>query len=332
MLPLVLLFLPLVYVLAFMMLLFLPFVCTVATIIDARNSPEPADVKEVFTKLFIALVVLPLGILAFMVPIRAVLVGAASLYPPAMEVFNEMHTVIYVPLKFMFGDMGIYWLDFWWGTYGVFAIFLLALMDSIRRNMLVTQISILPTATIGSVAVGLAELKGKAVPIDDDTGPIIRSWLQQGDNGVSPQTRIKPFYMDDGTGRIVVDATSCSVNSESQLFDINLHQVHLKTHYMDKSLPESRLMAGDDVFLLGTVQIDRERKYHTETYQRNIVVKPQQSSLLRLNYFDLFFLSNQSEEKLLQKFRASIKRGWGFIVFLMIICAWLAIYGMINIQ
>src|SRR4030066_350769 len=65
-----------------------------------------------------------------------------------------------------------------------------------------------------------------------------------------------PFYLDDGTGRILVDPAGCKVDSRKLLFDINLHHAILGSHTSERGFPESRLMPGDEIYVLGNLQIN----------------------------------------------------------------------------
>ncbi len=111
------------------------------------------------------------------------------------------------------------------------------------------------------MAIRLAELKGKAVPLKGKPAdePIMRVWLESTGDGYSTRDKVDPFYLDDGTGRILVDPSGASINAEGGTFGIALHQAILKQFTQRKSFPESRLMPGDTVHLVGSVQVNRNR-------------------------------------------------------------------------
>jgi len=318
------------YALLLMLALGLPPLLTVLTFVDAKKRGELGDVRSIAGRLLLALIALPLGLVAVLAPIRSLLVGAFSFHPPALRAFNQPHEAFHALLVPVFGELAPYWLDFYWGILGVLTIFVFALVDSIRRNLLVSQIENLSTSKVRSVAVGLAELAGRAVPFaaDAEARPIIRSWLKRGARGYSSQTRIDKFYLDDGTGRILVDATGAKVGSEADTFSVALHQVKLRQQEGDHGLMESRLMPGDRVFVLGTVQINDDAALKST---HPLVIKPRQSSLFRFNYYELFFLGNGNQESLLDAFKRSIGRGWSTVLALMGIAGWLSIYAWTNI-
>ena len=328
--PLGVVFLPLFYMMAWMLVLILPPVCVSVVVKEARGNGTLGFHSEFLANFFLAALVLPLAIMAFAAPLRALLLATLSFFPAQIAKFNDIHGFIYNAFIPIFGDLFPYWLDVYWGVLSLLTIFLIALCDSIRRNRLVRQIEVLPTAKIRSVAVGLAELKGKAVPLPgrSKSEPIIRSWFESTENGVTARTYVDPFYLDDGTGRIRVDPTGASIKSEREFFAINLHQAILKPFPREAGLPEERLMPGDTVYLVGSVQINRDR---AEGNDDEIIVKPRKSSWLSMQFYDLFFLSNISEEALLDGMRKSIGRGWRNVLIGMAFGAWLAAFALTNI-
>ena len=155
-----------------------------------------------------------------------IIVVPLSFFPAQIAKFNEIHGFIYDSFIALFGQLFPYWLDVYWGIFSLLTIFLIAVCDSIRRNRLTRQIEVLPTAKIRSVAVGLAELKGEAVPLKgrQPSAPIMRSWIESTDGGMTARQHIDAFYLDDGSGGILVDPTGVSIGSEREFFGINLHQ------------------------------------------------------------------------------------------------------------
>ena len=300
------------------------------TLSDAWTKREFLEFRT-YTRLFLALIVAPAALLAMAAPFRALLVGLLSLHPPALDGFHEGHAMLYGPLGAFVGDLVPYWLDLYWGMLATLIIFALALTDSVRRSMLVSQIRNLSTSRARSVAVGLAELSGRATPLGKASAraPIIRSWLKRTGDGYTQETEVNPFYLDDGTGRILVDARGAKVDEEKQAITTAMHQVKLTQHQGKDGLPEGRLMPGDPVFVLGTVQINDDPASRDDD---PVVIKPEKSSLLRLNYYDLFFLGNGNEREQLAAFSDSIRRGWTGVAMLLAITAWLAVNAWTNIR
>jgi len=328
--PLGVLVLPLVYFMSWMLVLILPPICAMVTLRDAKANGELGDLVKTYSTLFLAVVVLPLGLMAFAAPLRVAMLAPLSFFPQALSEFNKIHGFIYYPFIPVFGELFPYWLDFYWGILSLVTIFMIALFDSIRRSSLVRQIEILPTAKIRSVAIGLAELTGKAVPLNGRSAnaPIMRQWVESTGDGHTVRDKMDPFYLDDGTGRILVDPKGVAINSERGTFGIALHQAILKQFAEKKSFPESRLMPGDPVHLVGSVQVNRAGgAYEGE----KVIVKPRKSSWLSLNFYDLFFISNIGEEALLKGLRKSYGRGWRNVLIGMAFGAWLSVFALTNI-
>ena len=127
---------------------------------------------------------------------------------------------------------------------------------------------------------------------------------------------------DDGTGRILVDPKGVSINSEGGTFGIALHQAILKMVTRKDGYPESQLVPGDTVNLVGSVQVNRGSAEYGE---EDVIVKPRESSFLSLNFYDLFLISNIGEKALLEGLRKSYKRGWMNVLIGMAFGAWLSI-------
>lgn len=323
---------PSLYGMAWLLAVCLPPICAFASIQDAREQGQLGNPRVLATKLLLAVLVLPVAIMAFAAPLRAVLLAVLSFFPMGMAKFQELHAPFYDLLTPVYGDLFPYWLDLYWGVFSLLTIFLIALIDSVRRNKLGRQIEILPTAKIRSVAVGLAELKGRAVPLGGSSArtPIMRSWLESTGDGARTMTHIEPFYLDDGTGRILVDPRGASINDEGQFFRVGMHQAILKRFEKKTGFPESRLTPGDTVYVVGNVQINRDGSDGADNDA--IVIKPNKPSMLSLNFFDLFFVSNLGEQALLDGFRKSINRGWVKVFVGMSFGAWLSAFALTNIM
>lgn len=296
---------------------------------EDREEYKVKSLKDASYKIYLILILLPVGLMAFAAPLRSILMAGFSFYPPALLKFNEPHQYFYDYFIPIFGDLFPYWLDFYWGIYGVIVIFIIGILDSMRRNLLVRQIEILPTSKIHAAAIGLVELKGKAIPVlNNKTDPIMRSWVEDTGDGYAFRSIANPFYIDDGTGRVLVDPKDCQIEAEEKAFEVKLHHAVLKNYKSNKNFPECRLMPNDEVYVLGNLQINHD----ATDKQDQVIIKPQKSSLLRINFYDLFFVSNISEEALLEKFKKSVNRGWMGVFIAMVITGWMSIYAWNNIS
>lgn len=322
---------PSLYGMAWMLALVLPPFCLWATVSDAWRGEDPAAREDLAWKLALALLVVPVAMLAFATPLRAVLLGVLGFFPVAMARFDEIHGFVYEPLRAAFGDLAPYWLDVYWGALGALVIFLIAFCGSVLRNRLVRQVQILPTARIRSVAVGLAELKGKAITLAGRAkgDPIMRSWIESTGDGHASRTHAEPFYVDDGTGRMLVDPRGTGINHDGSFFGIGLHQAILRRIDGNAGFAESRLTPGDPVYVVGNVQINHDRDAYPDD---EVVLKPSRSSWMSMRFNDLFFVSNLGEKAVLKGLRGSVGRGWRNVLIGMAFCAWLSAYGLANIM
>lgn len=329
--PLYVLSIPVFYLSAWLVAVFFPPVCAWVAIQQARENKEPGHKIEFFVDFLFPSIAIPIVAIGLAAPLRAILLAVLSFFPEGIGGFNSLHDILYEPFIPVFGDLFPYWLDVYWGILGLLTILLIALYDSMRRNHLVRQIEILPTAKVRSVAIGLAELKGKAVPLKGKSAqaPIMRAWTESTEDGETTKTHIDPFYLDDGTGRILVDPRGVSIKAEGELFDIGLHQAILKQFTQIRGRPEMRLMPGNTVYLTGNVQINESR---ADDEGDEIVVKPRKPSWLSPNFYDLFFISNTSEEAALDGFRKSVKWGWGKVLIGMVLAGWLSIFALTNVM
>ena len=328
--PLAIFVTPLLYGMAWLLAAALPLAFVVATLDDSWHSKEPLFTRELLAKFCLAVFVAPFAILALAAPLRAVMLATLSFFPEWMAKFEEIHEYLYKLLVPVFGHLAPYWLDIYWGFLGMGTIFLIALGDSIRRNKLNRQIEILPTSTVRAVAIGLAELKGKAVPLAGKSSgkPIMRRWRESTSDGSRWCDHVEPFFLDDGTGRILVDPTGVFIQGSKNFFSVGMHQAILEEMDERDVFSESRLMPGDTVYLVGNVQINDDSK---NASNGEIVVKPKKFSWFSMNFYDLFFISNISEEALLESFRKGVNRGWRNIIVVMMFGAWLSIFALTNL-
>jgi hypothetical protein len=333
-LPVAVIFLPLFYMAFLSMLFVVPPLLFGTYLFKDRKDNKPHSLKDVSLQFFSMMICLPLVFLMITAIMRSVILFVCSFFPAALFQLNVIHhDIIYRNFISVYGELFPYWLDFYWGIIGVVVLFSMAIMDSIRRSMLVRQIEILPTSKVHSAAIGLVELKGKAVPVSTgDNGPIILERMEaKGDGMYGSLTITERFYLDDGTGRVLIDPEGCSVGSIGNSFEINLHHALLKPYTAEKGLPESRLMPGDEVYVLGNLRIDKDDDEDSDNLGK-VIIKPQKFIFDGFNFYDIFFVSNTSEEELLAACKKSITHGWKAVLLLMAIPGWLSINAWTNIS
>lgn len=330
-LPLILLLLAIpVYALALMLLFLSPPLLTVFSFRKTEADGERLAGREILIRLGIAWFAVPLVLLGFIAPVRALLLAVFGFFSNALAKFHEAHAPLYAVLQSLWGPLAVWKVDLFLGVYGVLALLFFFIMHAIRRNMLANQIRLMPTAKARSVAMGMAELSGKAIPLPGAPRdrPIIRSWFEKSGDGYTHRTDIQPFYLEDGTGMILIDPRGASVDSTFDMFSVNLHQVKLRQVVGEQEMHGAQLMPGDTVFVVGSVQLNRD-----EATRANdpAIVRPRKSSLFRLNYYDVFFVTNISEKSVLETFQKSIIRSWIKIAVLIAITAWMPINSWTNL-
>lgn len=131
-------------------------------------------------------------------------------------------------------------------------------LDAVWRHRQARQVENLPTSTVRSLAVGLVELKG-TVRGAGSGHPVEATWSAF--DYLKPQQRIEPFFLDDGTGQVLVDARGCRVRTTwiTELAAVfGVREIVLTKHVeRDEVLDETirTLREGDRVYLVGTAEM-----------------------------------------------------------------------------
>ena len=321
--------LPLFYLAFLFMSVLLPPLVYLLQIHEKFTERTPISVREELYRLVSYLLFFPLALLAMTAVLRSLTLFLFSLFSPALIVFQQIHhDLIYGKFIPHFGDLFPYWLDLYWGAGAVVVFLVMGMFDSWKRSILVRQIRLLPTSKIHAAAIGLVELKGKAVPIKSGRkDPIMRDWTDTSGEGVSFPSFAHPFYVDDGTGRVPVDPRGCGINQADSLFSVNIHQVVLAQKKDTKGLSEGRLMPGEKVYVLGNLQINDDPEFADD----KVIVRPVKSTLLHPKFHDVFFVSDKNKDALLEAFHRVRWRGWMKEAIMLCIAGWMAIYGWTNI-
>ena len=188
------------------------------------------------------------------------------------------------------------------------------------------QVRLQATSSVNGAAIGLCELTGTARAIDAEGGPVIirgRFGLFEGGQGQPLVVELAPrkFYLEDRSGRILVDPVHASVTGRRPLVGVlgsflGKRQVELAlTRHVKRTLWPNReyeLRDGDQVYLIGSVE-EREDAVPDATGPDRLVVRPSREgrrddNLLEQFLFpfsrkprrhdqDIFFLSDTSEAK-----------------------------------
>lgn len=214
------------------------------------------------------------------------------------------------------------------GLCGIFGVASWMLLDSIWRLRQARQVENLPTSRIGSLAMGLVEVQGIVRPATGtDTEPPVELSYSMFDY-LKPSQRIAPFLLEDRTGAVLVDATTCRVRagwiSEAEAMfgtrEIVLSKRVTRDDFTDAVT--KRLQYGDRAYVIGTAERDAagtviirpaERPAWNEVLWKTFfgAVKP----LRGKDIHDVFFLTDGSERDakahILKGFRTVLL--WGFV-------------------
>lgn len=174
-----------------------------------------------------------------------------------------------------------------------------------------------PTSRVRSLAMGPVELYGTAESIDDDvlTSPFsgedcvmykykIEEYRRSGDDydwvTVDADRDGVPFYLDDGTGRVVVDPEGVSLNvPQDNLYSVDDHEqppgdvqggsVGLVSDSNDRRYHEHYVTPGEEIYVYG------------EAFRRDgdVVVNKRMDT-------PMFMVSDSSEEELVDSMSGSV--------------------------
>ncbi len=126
---------------------------------------------------------------------------------------------------------------------------------------------LLPTAAARSAAIGLCELRGRArrigkpldgFPPEAVLGHRVYTVKTSDANEVREESRLPPFYLEDGTGRILVDPKEAKIRTSWSplFFGVRFCEVAVTKRREELSMGERRqfIADGDPVYVLGRVE------------------------------------------------------------------------------
>jgi hypothetical protein len=190
----------------------------------------------------------------------------------------------------------LFW-DMLFGACGLVYAFVSFAQEGLWRYRQMLAVRDIPSATVGSAAVGLVELSGTAKSLENpngapDTGRTILSffWHLLGtephyQGGVvlgSYHKDMRPFYLDDGTGRILIDPVHDGVelrrpfiSALTTFFGKRSFEVLLTGHVGRPSWYEREysLQEGDQVYVIGSAEM-RENVRTDAVGPERLVVRP----------------------------------------------------------
>ncbi len=274
----------------------------------------------------LAMVVLPAFAAALLAPGRLVAHGLHHAFPSIpLDLFSfkldpDMYPPFFIPLWQKMQTR--YLFDWWLGGCGV-AVFVIGAFVSWFRNLrVIRQIENLPTSKARSAALGLAEFRGVAWPVSTPSAQPILFW-----NIRRPGREVlNRFYLEDDTGHILVDPKGAEFSHGAFRFLYSVRSI-LLTPRVEHGVPGmvSRLMPGDRVYVIGSVEENRGASRDAADADR-LVVRPSSDwvkpNLLQLlgpttgskvpggDIHHVFFLSDTSERTAADLVREATWRTW----------------------
>jgi hypothetical protein len=247
------------------------------------------------------------------------------------------------------GDSSFY-LDAAYGICGTILGILAGSIIWVRGLRLKSQLSNLPTSTIRSAAIGLSELRGtvqpkEGEPREEEGTPGEVEVMQNKANGnVTPilldsyhdykgemrgKTIRSRFYLEDDTGRILVDPRGVKFwDGKGNFLWSPIRSIYLEKHYSEEILPwrsSAMLLPGDSVYVIGNVEKNEDAPPDAVDSER-LVIKPATgleaaSFFKRLLFgekrrtkgtdiYDIFFLTDVTELNASELFTKGLKNVW----------------------
>jgi hypothetical protein len=291
---------------------------------------RPSDMGSLFR----AIIVSPLIAMGIFAPCRAIFLGFLWIFGWTDAWNNSFHDEM-PEFSAVFGLCGL-----------ILGITVGSLVW-IRGLRLKSQLTNLPTSTIGAAAIGLSELRGIAQPLleedegntsekkenmqgKDNTIPLLlnSSWVGN-DGKITGKTICSRFYLEDDTGRILVDPGGVEFWDGSGNFLWSpIRSIYLEKHFTEEILPwksTSMLLPGDSVYVIGNVEEKRDASLNAADADR-LVIRPASgfentSFFKRLLFgqktkgrgsdiYNVFFLTDVTERSAAELLSRGLKNVW----------------------
>jgi hypothetical protein len=224
------------------------------------------------------------------------------------------------------------------GVSGVVVTALAGLVVWGRSLRVAGQMANLPTATVRSAALGLSEFKGKAIALGGMPGArILYQESTPGRKQGEWTVKRSRFYLEDETGRILVDtdgaefASSSGNGREDATMYFSVRTIVLENRHQAGNGRETwELCSGDDIYLVGTVEANPDAA-PTATDAERLIVRPssrkQRPNLVETILFgdnteiggsdmhDVFLLTDQTEADARKMAIKGARQLWGTLLF-----------------
>ena len=305
-----------------------------------RRPEEPA--WQVIRRAIAITLVIPLMGMALYTPLRAL---AVVIHDWRFSAYPGTPLTFIIPHQAAWGKVLLRWIDSGIGALGAgFAVvgFLGFYTSNLRLRR---QVESLATSTTRSAAIGLVELQGIARPAEGDDlksqedetrdeGGHITQWRHNPSDAILFSAfqahwrvnRWKTFYLEDETGRILIDPRGVEFEIQGG-FDIgtlNIRTIMLAKN--QKVFPEGQfiysLCPGDRIYIVGSAEI-REDASPMAVDSERLVIRPTRTEKsqdlwrwfvghrfylgLRTAFPDVFLLSDSDEVDTILLLQRSIK-------------------------
>jgi hypothetical protein len=240
---------------------------------------------------------------------------------------------------------GDFFLDPFFGLCGLVLGIAVGTIVWTRGLKLRSQLANLPTSTVGSVAIGLAELKGiarslKEGPIkeigtdgkDGPATPVLSNTFYIVDGKVKGKSVCSPFYLEDETGKILVDTIGAEFWDGSGNFLWSpIRSIYLEKRYTEEIMPwksTSLLLSGDPVYVIGHVEENKDVSPDASDADR-LIIRPsaelektsifkrllfgEKARTMGTDIYHVFFLTDVTERDAAELLFQSLKKLWVWI-------------------
>ena len=185
-------------------------------------------------------------------------------------------------------DAAVGWCGVWFGVSAL-------VLGSLWYWKHARQIRNLPTAKAGSAAIGLCELRGRARKASAQTfagfpkaavlGHRLYTVPTQDGKELKEESHLPLFYLEDETGRILVDPSAAGIRSSWMplLFGTRFCEIAILSRITDTGVGERLqwIEDGDPIYLIGRVDIRGDAPADAKDSQRVLVRAPR-----TLNFLD----------------------------------------------
>ncbi|CAB1056945.1 hypothetical protein D1BOALGB6SA_1684 [Olavius sp. associated proteobacterium Delta 1] len=267
---------------------------------------------------------------ALLISLCWVPVFTAGLLAPSRALVQLLHEILpYMPYNI--GITGIEnprlmaYLDVAVGLAGIVLGILATYIDSTWRARQAAQVELLPTSRARSAAIGLVELQGRARPVS----PSAKAPVLQYNSRSADSTRKQPFYLEDDTGRILIDPRASRFRTRWMTsFGGRITETVLKRREQlpDLSTPHvMTLQPGDPVYVIGTAQPNPDAPADALDSER-LVVRQRKMSIFTTPMWqvsqgkmrpehgveDIFFLTDSKEQAARKRIMKGLWQVWAW--------------------